>query len=126
MSDVFIGTRGLRQHYCSKTFTEVEATTAGDKSTAILLCTMRQADRWIYLCNDTNTEVAFWLVHPDAPQNTGDYRLFWLELGSQGVLNLAASNAPSFELPAKTRIYVAKAAGAGAASSGKVRATSFG
>jgi len=124
MSSIFTGKRGIRQQYEELTFTQIEGTTPGDKATAVLLGTMKQAQRWAYICNETNVPLQFYLVNPESPQNTGDYRLFWFAMSADSIINFGASSAPAWEIPAKTRIYALKESGT--ASSGKLRFTAFG
>ena len=139
MSSVFVGERGLRQQYFDVGFAAIAATTAvsggnpkntsdtlrnTEVNTAALLCKCNHAYRWVYLCNDTDQAVQFYLVNPLAPQNTNEYRLFWFELGAGAALNFGSSDAPSWEVDSGSRIYVLKESAS--PTTGKVRLTAFG
>lgn len=121
---VFTGERGLRQEYKELSAASLAATTLGDKSTGALLTTALHSWRWVYLDNCTDAELSFYLVNPESPSKDGDYRLFWFNLGADRVINFSATNAPAWEIPGKTRVYVVK--NEASVTTGKLRLTAWG
>lgn len=123
MSSIFTGKTGLRHQYEDLTYSEVNGAT--DASSAVLLIQFEQAARMAFIDNTVNVDLALYLVHPDADSTVAANRLFWIEIPSNRVLNYA-DMAPGLVFDPGTRVYVAKAGGAGAATSGKVRVAAWG
>lgn len=123
MSSIFIGMTGLRHQYEDLTFTEINGAT--DAASSVLLLQFAQAGRMAFIDNTLNVDVQLLLVHPDADSTVAALRLFWIEVPANRVVNYDINQAGLIFDPG-ARIYAAKAAGAGAATSGKIRISVWG
>lgn len=123
MSSIFSGKTGLRHQYEDLTYTEINpATTA---TNAIMALSFAHASRMLFLDNSINVDLWIYLVHPESDSNMVANRLFWIEIPSNRVVNYDINQSGiSFEPGA--RMYISKADGAGAATSGKIRISAWG
>lgn len=119
----FIGKTGLRHQWAQLTATAVNAAT--NQATSILWANLGRGGRFLYLDNTVNVDIALYLVHPDADSSDVTTRLFWIELPTNRVMNYDFLQQIQVSLDPGTKIFVSKAAGAGAASSGKINLSAF-
>ncbi len=123
MSSIFAGKTALRHQYEELAYTPVNAAT--NAATSVLLMTFGQASRMLFIDNTVNVDLSLYLVHPDADSTNTSFRLFWQIIPTSRVLNYNISQA-GLSFDPQTKLFVSKAPGAGAATSGAIRVSSWG
>lgn len=119
----FIGQTGLRHKWASLTAAEVNGAT--NQASSVLLQQLERGARFAYFDNTINVDLAIYLCHPDADSSVATNRLFWIELPTNRVINYDFLQQIQVSFDPGTSIWVSKAAGAGAASTGKLRLSTF-
>lgn len=123
MSSIFTGKTGLRHQFEQQTYSTINAAT--NAATAVLLMKFDQASRMTFIDNTVNVDLMLYLVHPDADSTVASYRLPWLIIKSNRVLNYSIYQAGlTFDVGAS--LFVSKAPGAAAATSGDISVASWG
>lgn len=105
MSSIFSGVTGLRTRQRELTFTDLAG--ANSKTNAVLVYELDVAGRYVFIDNDTDAKIQFYLVHPDAPKTDPNYRLFWFSLPPERVINQDQIPSLGMEIDPGSRIYVA-------------------
>jgi hypothetical protein len=119
----FIGQTGLRHQWATLTYSDVASAT--DAASSVLLARLQRGGRFAYFDNSINVDLALYLVHPDADPAVTANRLFWIEIPATRVINYDFLQQIQVQFDPGTRIYVSKAAGAGSATSGKLRLSTY-
>lgn len=119
----FIGQTGLRHLYNQLTAAQINA--AVDQSSAVLLTNLGRGARFAYFDNTVNVDLSIYLVHPDADSSVAANRLFFIELPTNRVINYDFLQQIQVSFDPGTEIWISKAPGAGVASSGKLRLSTF-
>lgn len=123
MSSIFSGITGLRTRQKELTYSDLSG--ANSKANSILVYELDVAGRYMFIDNDTDAKIQFWLVHPDAPDKTAtQYRLYWFALNANRVINQDQIPALGMEIDAGARIYVSYAGSA--PSSGSLQILAWG
>lgn len=104
MSSIFSGKKALRHQFSELTFTNLA--TAINASTAKLIHKFRHAGHIAYIDNTLDADIAVLLVHPDADSTDPAYRLLWIKMGSDRVMNYGASFTPAMEFDPGTSIFI--------------------
>ena len=110
MSSIFTGKLGLRHQFAKLTAADLAA--ANSQATAKLLGRMRMESRLNFMDNTLDTDIAIYLVHPQADPSVVANRLFWIEIPSNRVVNYDVGIAPGLMFDPGTRIYVTYIGGA--------------
>ena len=127
---LFTGTKALR-HQFEKLLT-ADLAGANDAATAKLWIVFGNWGRLAYIDNtlrdnnDNGTEVQLLVQHPDAPVGDTTYRLPWIEVPGNRVINYSVGNAPGIAFDPGTRIYVYKLAGSIEPTHGALRIATWG
>jgi hypothetical protein len=96
---------GLRSEFYDLPFGSLVG--ANSQATAVMLCTLKHDRAYVFISNDMDAEVSFFLVHPELDPAVTSNRLLWLRLGPDRVINFAVGSAPNFSIDAGTKVYIA-------------------
>lgn len=115
---VFSGKSGLRSQYLDMTFTQLNAT--NDATDAYFIGELKTEAKVSFIDNSCNADAIVYLVHPDADASDPAYRLKWIEVGANKIINMSSILA-SLAMEPGTKVFLSRTTPPGTATSGKIR-----
>lgn len=115
---VFSGKTGLRSQYLDMSFTQLNAT--NNATDAYFLGELKTESKLSFIDNSCNADIVVYLVHPDADSSDPTYRLKWIEVGANKIINMSSILA-SLAMEPGTKVFISRATPPGTATSGKIR-----
>lgn len=116
---IFTGQKGLRHQFSDLTFTALAGAT--NAANAKMLLKFRHAGKMAFIDNTLDVPVALLLTHPNADSTDANFRLLWLKVGENRVINYPWL--PNLEFDPGTSLWVYTI---GAATSGYIGVATWG
>lgn len=104
MSKLFESPKIIRQKYEEKLFGEFA--TANNKANSILFCEFKRSAWLAFIDNTLDVGISVYAVHPDANKSDGDYRIFWLKIPTNRVLNFDPNTFAYCQIDSGTALWV--------------------